>query len=308
VKRLAGWGHEVRVLDDFSRGSRIRLSGVPATVIHGSVLAPADVTEAIWGCDMVIHLAYVNGTATFYADPRKVLDVALNGMLNVLGGCEASGCQQMLLASSSEVYQSAPVPTREDVPLTVPSPLNPRYSYGGGKIACELLASAWQRSGVLDRVVIARPHNIIGPDMGREHVIPEFTLRMNHLVLTHPEGVIPFPVQGSGEETRSFCYIDDAVDQLMVLLGHGDVAREEGVSIANVGVMDERSIADAAREVAKCYGREIKIMPGVLPEGSPPRRLPDTAKIRALGAPGTHLSFGEAIRRTVNWYRERGDG
>ena len=106
------------------------------------------------------------------------------------------------------------VPTPETVPCSVPDPLNPRYSYGGGKIACEIMANAWARTGVLDRLIIARPHNIIGPDMGREHVIPEFCLRMNQLVREHPEGIIPFPIQGTGQETRSFCYVDDCVDQL----------------------------------------------------------------------------------------------
>ncbi len=62
-------------------------------------------------------------------------------------------------------------------------------------------------------------------------------------------------------------------------------------------------MADVAHRIAACYGREIKIEPGILPEGSPSRRLPDISKIKALGYPGPQVSFEEGIARTVDWYR-----
>lgn len=298
VKKLAREGHEVVVLDNMSRGKPYRLSGVNCEVIAGDVNITSDVTGAMHGCDGVAHLAYLQGTQTFYAEPRQVLETAVRGMLNVLHACEVTGCADLLLVSSSEAYQVATVvPTPEDIPLTVPDVLNPRYSYGGGKIACELMALAWQRTGVLDRVVIARPHNIYGPDMGWEHVIPEFCERMNRLTREQPEGIIDFPIQGTGEETRSFCYIDDCTDQLARLT---HPAAPGG--IYHVGTMDERTIADVAHSVAACYNREIKVVPGTLPKGSPPRRLPDTAKITALaGLP--KVDFPHGIGPTVHWYR-----
>jgi nucleoside-diphosphate-sugar epimerase len=298
VRRLLADGHEVQVLDDMSRGQYSRIRGAGAVVYDADVRNAHDVERAMRGCDAVIHLAYLQGTQTFYAEPRQVLDVAVRGMLNVLDACEKTGCADLLLVSSSEAYQVAPVvPTPEDIPLTVPDVLNPRYSYGGGKIASELMALAWQRTGVLDRVVIARPHNIYGPDMGWEHVIPEFCVRMNQLVKLDPEGIITFPVQGTGQETRSFCYISDCTFQLARLI---DPATPGGVY--HVGEEDERSIADVAYAIAQCYGREIKIMPGSLPKGSPPRRLPDTSKISALG-PLPHTQFHYGIAETVKWYQ-----
>src|SRR5260370_36791007 len=102
------------------------------------------------------------------------------------------------------------VPTNETVPLAVPDPLNPRYSYGGGKILSELMCVAWARSGVFDRLIIARPHNVIGPDMGREHVLPEFAIRMNPLVQGYPSpSALPFRILGAGPATRACYYIDD---------------------------------------------------------------------------------------------------
>lgn len=304
VKRLVSSGHEVTVLDDFSRGKQERLWAASAyTLIPGDVRDEYTVRKAMQGCDSVIHMAYLQGTQTFYSEPRQVLDVAIRGMLNVLDACEKTGCGEMLLISSSEAYQVASqVPTPEDIPLTVPDVLNPRYSYGGGKIACELMALAWTRTGVLDRLIIARPHNIYGPDMGREHVIPEFCIRMNKLIASQPEGIISFPIQGTGQETRTFCYIDDCIDQLTLMLNRG-----ENQNIYHVGTMDEKTISDVAHGVAACYGREIKIIPGTLPKGSPPRRLPDTEKMRQLGHfYYPEVPFADGLAKTVQWYRERG--
>jgi nucleoside-diphosphate-sugar epimerase len=303
TRRLLAAGHQVRVLDNMSRGSAERLRGYNAEIIRGDVRDAAAVSGAAHGCESIIHLAYLQGTQTFYAEPRQVLDVALRGMVNVLSACEFLGIGELMLLSSSEAYQVATtVPTPETVPLTVPDPLNPRYSYGGGKIACELMAIAWARTGVLDRLIIARPHNIIGPDMGREHVIPEFAIRMNRLHAAQPFGIIEFPIQGSGEETRSFCYIADCTDQLVLLL-----ERAGPLGIYHVGMEDERTIAWAAAMTGACYGRKIKVVPGTLPKGSPPRRLPDTAKIRALGYdPAMACTPERAVTRTVEWYQANG--
>ena len=103
---------------------------------------------------------------------------ACKGMINVIDACRAHGVGRLMLASSSEVYQTPPqVPTDESAPLVVPDPLNPRYSYGGGKIISELMAINYGRK-FFERVLIFRPHNVYGPDMGCEHVIPQFALRL----------------------------------------------------------------------------------------------------------------------------------
>jgi nucleoside-diphosphate-sugar epimerase len=301
VRHLAA-SAEVVVLDNMSRGARGRLDGVRCRVVQADVRDAEAVALAMHGCDWVLHLAFLQGTRAFYTRSWTVLDVALRGMLSVLDACAQTGCGKMLLVSSSEVYQAASVvPTPEIVPLTVPDPLNPRYSYGGGKIACELAALAWQRDGILDRLVIARPHNIIGPDMGRDHVVPEFALRMAALATQQPEGVIEFPVQGSGQETRSFCYIDDCVRQLDLLL----TSQGERAGIWHVGNDDERVISDVAHAVAACYGREIKVVPGILQPGSPFRRCPDISRVRSLGYVQS-VTFSEAIRRTAEWYQAHG--
>src|SRR5260370_31431374 len=100
TKKLASLGHEVRVLDDMSRGKTERLRGIPCDIRHSDIRDADAVLDAMHGTDSVIHLAYKQGTQTFYEEPRQVLDVAIRGMLNVLAACEKTGCGELLLLSS----------------------------------------------------------------------------------------------------------------------------------------------------------------------------------------------------------------
>jgi nucleoside-diphosphate-sugar epimerase len=136
--------------------------------------------------------------------------------------------------------------------------------------------------------------------MGFEHVIPEFCRKMNRAAALRTDAPIPFSIQGTGEETRSFCYITDCVFQLRLLLEGA-----ERLGIYNIGTMDERSIADVAHAVAKCYGREIKLIPGTLPKGSPPRRLPDMSKLERMGYMPL-IPFHIGVEKTVEWYQRHG--
>ena len=130
--------------------------------------------------------------------------------MNVIHACKANGIKELIVASSSEVYQTAEIiPTPEDVALCVPDPLNPRFCYAGAKIITELLALN-AAADSLEKVVIFRPHNVYGPDMGYSHVIPEITDRMNALDCN--EQPAEFQIQGTGLETRSFIFIDDFIE------------------------------------------------------------------------------------------------
>ena len=298
VRRLVAAGHRVRVLDDGSRGAQRRLAAVAGgyDYVKADIRDSAAVRAAVKGTDVVWHLAYINGTEFFYSMPETVLEVGVKGMINVLDACVAEGVRNLVLASSSEVYQTPPaVPTPETVPLVVPDPLNPRYSYGGGKIISELLSIHYGRKH-FDRVLIFRPHNVYGPDMGWEHVLPQFVLRLKKLAAETPKGTIRFPIQGSGGETRAFCFVDDMVEGALIMAEKG-----EHLGIYNLGTREEITIADATRAVADHFGRTIEIAPGPLSAGSTLRRCPDIGKLAALGyAPRT--PFKEGLPVLARWY------
>src|SRR5208282_119196 len=101
TRKLVSLGHEVTVLDNMSRGKPERLADVSYRIYWGDIRDEKIVRNVMHGQDSVVHMAYLQGTQTFYAEPRQVLDVAMRGMLNVLSACEATGCGELLLISSS---------------------------------------------------------------------------------------------------------------------------------------------------------------------------------------------------------------
>lgn len=302
VRRLVSLGHAVRVLDDGSRGTPRRLADIADRLdyVQGDIRDAETVAAATRGMDSVLHLAAVNGTEFFYSKPELVLSVGVRGMLNVIEACRRNDVGDLVVASSSEVYQTPPtVPTDESAPLVVPDPLNPRYSYGGSKIISELLAINAGRTG-FDRVAIFRPHNVYGPDMAWEHVVPQFCLRAVDLVERHPDDPLPFPIQGDGTQTRAFTHIDDMIDGLMLV-----VERGAHLNIYHVGNPEELSIADVARQVVACFGREARLITTELPQGSTNRRCPDIGKLKALGFE-PKIPFAQGVKPVVDWYREHG--
>ena len=300
VRRLVLEGHNVRVLDNNLRGSAGRLSNISHQIelIDADVRDAAAVQAACSGIDGVFHLAYLNGTEFFYSKPDLVLDIGVKGMVSVIDACMNEGVKELYLASSSEVYQTPPaLPTDETVPLSVPDPLNPRYSYGGGKIISELMAINYGRK-YFDRVIIFRPHNVYGPDMGWEHVIPQFVVRMKEICRENDDKQINFPVKGTGNETRSFVFIDDFIDGLMFVIEKG-----KHLEIYNIGTMEEITIEDVAREVGEYFGREISIIPGTPVKGGTERRCPEITKLRKLGYE-PKIGFREGLKNTTQWYDE----
>jgi nucleoside-diphosphate-sugar epimerase len=253
------------------------------------------VSAALRGVDCVCHLAYVNGTEFFYSRPELVLEVAVKGMMIVLDACIEHRVRELVLASSSEVYQTPPaVPTDETEPLCVPDPRNPRYSYGGGKIIAELLAIHYGHKH-FDRVLVFRPHNVYGPDMGREHVIPQLVLRLLERA-RGTEGPIDLPIQGTGTETRAFVYISDLVDGVLRLIADG-----EHQNIYHIGSDVEITIDTLVREIARCLGREVRPQPGPLQPGGTLRRCPDITKMRRLGYE-PRVSLPDGLAETIRWY------
>ena len=298
VKALLKDGCTVRVLDDNSRGSPRRLTEVHKDVemIDGDIRDAAAVQRAVTGVDEVHHLAYVNGTELFYKYPELVLDVGVKGMINVIDACRAADVRNLVLASSSEVYQTPPkVPTDETAPLIVPDPHNPRLSYGAGKIIGEVIAINYGRK-FFDRVLIFRPHNVYGPDMGFEHVIPQLALRMKRACAQHGVDRISFEIQGDGRQTRSFCHVDDLIRGVMIMRSRG-----EHLGIYHIGTREEITIGDLARRIAAHAGRQIDLVPLPAPAGGTDRRCPDIGKLVKLGyAPQVPLV--EGLPPTVDWY------
>lgn len=303
MKKLLIEGHQLRCLDNNSRGNKNRLRDIFNDIeyIEGDICNLDIVNKAVKGVDSVIHLAYVNGTEFFYTHPELVLNVAVRGMVNILDACREHNVSELVLASSSEVYQTpAVIPTDETVALVVPDVLNPRYSYGGGKLISELLAINYGRKQ-FDRVIIFRPHNVYGPDMGREHVLPQLILRAVKLIEGHTQNILPFPIQGDGSQTRAFIHIDDFIEGLNLILRKG-----EHLNIYHIGNPEEVSIKQIVEYIAKYFSRRFNIVSGEEPQGSTKRRCPDIAKLKALGFM-PKINFANGFPSIAKWYANHGE-
>jgi dTDP-glucose 4,6-dehydratase/UDP-glucose 4-epimerase len=300
VRKLVDLGHEVRVLDNGFRSTATRLSDIMDKIefIQADVRDAAVVSDALRRVDSVIHLAAINGTEFFYSKPDLVLDVGVRGILNVIDGCKKQGVRELIVASSSEVYQTPrTIPSDESESLIVPDVLNPRYSYGGSKIITELLV-IHQCKTDFERAILFRPHNVYGPAMGLEHVIPQLILRAIQTIEKNPKGLVPFKIQGDGSQTRAFIHIDDMIDGIVLLLEKG-----EHQNIYHIGNPEEVKIADLAKKIVRSLGRECEIVQGELQQGSTQRRCPNIDKIKKLGF-NPKIALDAGLPPVIEWHVE----
>ena len=273
-KLLVKKKHDVVIFDNSSRGNLKKISKIKKKVkfIKGDIRNKKLLDKSLKNIDAVIHLAYVNGTKYFYSKPVLVLDIAVKGILNVIDGCIKNKVKELYLASSSEVYQTPnKVPTDENESLKIPDIYNPRYSYGGGKILTELMGIHYGKK-YFKKLIIFRPHNVYGSNMGNQHVIPEFINRFKSLNGKN------FKIQGTGNEIRSFIYIKDFVEAFDLILKKG-----KHLNIYNIGTKEKIKIKVLATKISKILKKRINIKKSPLAKGGTKLRIPNIKKIQKLG-------------------------
>ncbi|MEU5825984.1 NAD-dependent epimerase/dehydratase family protein [Micromonospora tulbaghiae] len=300
VERLSAEGCQVTVVDDFSRGSDDeRVAALRARA--GVDVVSADLTRPeAWArlqpdVDQVYLLAAVVGVRNVEADPSRVLRVNTLTVAHLVNWLRPG--PKVFFSSTSEIYAGGvdaglvPVPTPEDVPIMVADVASPRMSYAISKLAGEaMLLHHARATGV--PVVIGRFHNVYGPRMGADHVVPEMALRAM-------EGENPFRVWGA-DQYRAFCYVDDAIEAAVRLMG----TAVEGPEIVHIGNdREQTNIADLARLVLDVVGVSATLLPMPAPDRSVRRRCPDLGNLRRLTGFEPTVSLTEGVSRTVDWYR-----
>ena len=298
VSSLIKAGHKVICIDNNSRGKESRLYRFKKKInfYKLDIRDKAKVIKVSKGVDSVIHLAFINGTKFFYEKPDEVLDVGVKGMLNVIDACKKNNIKELIVASSSEVYQSPKIiPTPEEVPLVVPDVLNPRYSYGAGKLISEVIAI--NNKKFFEKVIIFRPHNVYGPDMGMEHVIPQLTNKILEEVKKNGKSKkINIELIGNGNEIRAFNFIDDFCEGFMKVISKGSKYQ-----IYNIGTNKETNIKNLVFMIAKYLNVKLKINFVKGHKGGTKRRCPNISKIQKLGYK-PKVTLKEGLKKTVSWY------
>ncbi|GAA1771131.1 NAD-dependent epimerase/dehydratase family protein [Nonomuraea bangladeshensis] len=296
ARRLRADGHAVTVIDDFSRGRRDdELTALDVEVRSADLTDPASYAAIEPGWDQIYMLAAVVGVRNVEKDPARVIRVNTLAMMHLLDWLRPG--DKLFFASTSEAYAGGvttglvPVPTAEDVPLVIEDVASPRYTYAISKMLGEAAVLHTARAKGFE-AVIGRFHNVYGPRMGADHVIPELSLRAMR-------GEDPFRLYGA-DQSRAFCYVDDAVEAMVRLMAE---PRAMG-RIVHIGNDSETNIGDLAKLVL----RIAEVSPAVddvpAPVGSVARRCPDLTLLRELTGYEPRVALEEGVRRTFAWYQE----
>ncbi|MEV5817724.1 NAD-dependent epimerase/dehydratase family protein [Micromonospora harpali] len=300
TERLLADGYRVVVVDDFSRGrddERLgALRGDPAVeVVSADLTRPQAWAALPRGCDEIYLLAAVVGVRNVEADPTRVIRVNTLTALHLLDWVEPG--DRVFFSSTSEVYAGGvdarvvPVPTAEDVPVMITDVTSPRFSYAISKLLGE---AAFVHAARARRcaATVGRFHNVYGPRMGTDHVIPEMSLRAL-------DGEDPFRVWGA-DQYRAFCHVDDAVEAVLRLM-RCPAAAGEIVHIGNDA--EQTNIGDLAKLVLRVADAAPVLQPMPAPPGSVHRRCPDLATLRRLTGFEPVVPLEDGVRRTFDWYR-----
>jgi nucleoside-diphosphate-sugar epimerase len=301
---LAGSGDEIWLVDNFSRGRHdaevdALLGKHSAVRLHQADLTDRTAFSDVTGVfDHVYLLASVIGVQRVESNPEIVFRTNTSIILNTLEWMAASGSRRLFFSSTSENYAGGyefdlvPIPTPETVPLVISDISNPRFSYAITKIWGEAASIAYaKRYGFV--MVIGRYHNVYGPRMGFDHVVPQLTQRII-------EGETPLQVYGA-EQSRAFCYVSDGVEATRLLM-EAPIDRTTIVHIGND--REEVLMGDVARRLLALAGRENDYAERPAPRGSVPRRSPDLSRLRALTVFEPAVSLDRGLAETYRWYEK----
>jgi nucleoside-diphosphate-sugar epimerase len=247
--------------------------------------------------DEVYHLAAIIGVANVMAKPHDVLRINALTMISLLEwGMRGGGARKILFSSTSEAYAwtqlalPLPVPTPEDVPLALTDLANPRSSYAGSKIFGELAMHQYSRIFGTPFVTV-RFHNVYGPRMGFDHVIPQLFQRARKA-----EGTLEVY---SADHRRAFCHVNDAVEMCIRAMRHPE-AKAATLNVGND--REEVTIADLAEKVVAWCGKKLTLVPVPATHDPIRRRCPDISRAKALLDYTPRIDLREGLDATLRWY------
>lgn len=295
-ERLLDIGHRVTGLDNYLTGKADNLEALLGS--EGFAFVEHDITRPLpdlGAADVVMNLASPASPRDYLAYPVETLRVGSEGTLHLLEYARQHHAR-FLLASTSECYGDPLEHPQRETYWGHVNPVGPRSCYDEAKRYAEALTMAFHRAhGV--RTNIARIFNTFGPRMKLDdgRVVPAF--------LSQALRGEPITVFGTGEQTRSFCYVSDLVDGLVRLSGS-----EERMPV-NLGNPLEMTMLEFAERIKALTGSSSEIVYHPLPEDDPQRRRPDITKAREVLGWEPLVSLDEGLRLTVEYFqRQSGEG
>lgn len=289
-ERLLNDGYDVLCVDNYYSSTKDNIAHLlPHSrfeVIRHDVTFPLYVEV-----DQIYHLACPASPVHYQRDPVQTTKTAVHGSINMLGLAKRTGAK-ILLTSTSEVYGDPAVhPQSEDYWGNV-NPIGPRACYDEGKRCSETLFFDYHRQHNL-KIKVVRLFNTYGPRMhphdGR--VVSNF--------IVHALANKPLTVYGEGDQTRSFCYVDDLIDGLVAMMASPD----DLTGPINLGNPGEFTIAELADKVIQMTGTSAGIEHLPLPQDDPIRRQPNIDRAKNdLGWEPT-VALDDGLQRTIEYFR-----
>ena len=248
--------------------------------------------------DYVYMLASVVGVNRCIEEPHEVIRINIALIQNTLNWCINNNIGKVLFSSSSECYAAAtdtfnyPVPTPEEVPLTISDISHPRFTYAVTKMLGESAFLTYGKQYGFP-VTIVRYQNIFGPRMGFKHVIPHLIQRF----IKDEEN--PFKIYGA-DQTRAFCYISDATEGTVLAMENENSDQE----IYHIGSPEEITIEVLVKTVGELMNYTGEYIAAPTYPGSVSRRCPDISKsINTLNY-SPKISWQNGLNKSVAWYSD----
>jgi UDP-glucuronate decarboxylase len=290
--RLVAEGHHVLCVDNYFTGSKKNiehlLSNPNFEVLRQDVCFPLYVEV-----DEIYNLACPASPFHYQYDPIQTMKTSVLGAYNLLGLAKRTGAK-ILQASTSEIYGDPFVhPQTEDYWGNV-NPIGIRSCYDEGKRAAETLFMDYYRVHDV-RAKIVRIFNTYGPRLaqGDGRVVSNF------IVQALQEKNIT--VYGSGQQTRSFCYVDDLIDGMMAMMNHPD---DEYIGPVNLGNPGEFTIFELAEKIIELTGSKSKILQQPLPKDDPKQRRPNINEAKAMLKWEPKIELKEGLEKTIDYFRK----
>jgi UDP-glucuronate decarboxylase len=289
--RLIREGHDVVCLDNFFTGRR---ENIEHLLDHDRFeVMRHDVVEPLFlEIDQIYNLACPASPIHYQYNPVKTVKSNVMGAINMLVLAKRAGAR-ILQASTSEVYGDPTVHPQTETYWGNVNPIGPRSCYDEGKRVAETLMMDYHREDRVD-IRIARIFNTYGTRMqeGDGRVVSNFivqALRGQELTL-----------YGTGEQTRSFCYVDDLVEGLVRLMAAD--GRHEPVNLGNPVEFTVRELAD---EVCRIVGQSVRVTYKPLPQDDPTQRQPNITRAREWLGWEPRIPLADGLERTVEYFRQR---
>lgn len=288
--RLLADGYEVLCVDNYYSSTKDNIAHLldhpRFEVIRHDVTFPLYVEV-----DEIYHLACPASPIHYQRDPVQTTKTAVHGSINMLGLAKRTGAK-ILLTSTSEVYGDPLVhPQTEDYWGNV-NPIGPRACYDEGKRAAETLFFDYQRQHDL-KIKVVRLFNTYGPRMH-----PHDGRVVSNFIMSCLNGE-PLTVYGEGEQTRSFCYVDDLISGLILMMNSDDSV----IGPINLGNPGEFTIGELAELVIAETGKNPGIEYLPLPIDDPTRRQPDITRAKATLGWEPTIPLREGLKTTVAHFK-----